>query len=75
VRLAVVASGPAVRAAPAPADLERIRAAVARSRGEQGLAPTIQDPNVLARVAEIFKLTGETARPVATQLRSVQQAA
>ncbi len=57
VRLTLVRQDPP--AGRVPASIDQIRAMVARSRAEQGLPPTIEDSEVLERVAAIFKLAAD----------------
>ncbi len=38
------------------AERERLREFVARTRAEQGLPPTVEDPTTLDRIAAVFRL-------------------
>ena len=38
------------------AERERLRKFVARTRAEQGLPPTVEDPTTLDRIAVVFRL-------------------
>jgi len=40
----------------ADAERERLREFVARTRAEQGLPPTVEDPTTLDRIAAVFRL-------------------
>lgn len=42
---------------------EQIRTKVVRTRAEQGLPPTIQDPATLDRVAAVFRVVDTGAAP------------
>lgn len=43
-----------------PFDRERVRAWVARTRAEQGLPPTIEDPVVIARIVALLPQARQT---------------
>nr|GID82551.1 hypothetical protein Ade03nite_14750 [Actinoplanes derwentensis] len=70
LRLALVDAGSVTPVVRVPADLEAIRAAVARSRAEQGLPPKIEDAEVLGRMAVLFKLVDEPATRVRARRES-----
>lgn len=73
-RLALVNQGQANRT-PVLTHLEEIRVMVTRSRAEQGLPPTIQDTEVLERVAAVFRLAVEPARAAVPSRNPTRKAA
>ncbi len=73
--LALVDQGRPTNAARVPANIDQLRAMVTRSRAKQGLPPTIEDTDVLERVAAIFKLAAEPAAAPAARARSARRAA
>ena len=73
--LALIDQGRPTNPARVPANIDQLRAIVTRSRAKQGLPPTIEDTDVLERVAAIFKLAAEPAAAPAAPARPDRRAA
>ncbi|MFI6073811.1 hypothetical protein ACIA5C_19780 [Actinoplanes sp. NPDC051343] len=73
--LALVDQGRPTSAARVPVNINQLRVLVTRSRAKQGLPPTIEDADVLERVAVIFKLAAEPAAAPAAHARPDRKAA
>ena len=73
--LVLVDQGRPTSAARVPANIDQVRAMVTQSRAKQGLPPTIEDTDVLERVAAIFKLAAEPAAAPAAYVRPAHRAA